>query len=126
MSQFQFYHCLSKVLTDETGIPFSEKPDAWYESIKEYWENYEALLDRAIKISQKAKESLDSVQGIINLDDFQISPALAEQFRKSLNSENARYWVNACMKLYYDHEWEKAQAADNRDSEVEYKVAANP
>jgi len=114
MSQFQFYRCLSQVLTEETGIPFSEKPDTWHETIKEVWKNYEIYLESTITISKKAKQNLDIIQGVMSLDDFQILPALAEQFQKDLTSENARYWVNTCMQIYYEHECEKSQANDSK------------
>jgi len=124
MPLFHFYRCLSRVLTAETGIPFSEKPDTWYETIKEVWKNYENHLENAITVNKKAKDSLGGIQGTLNLDDFQISPALAEQFREDLTSENARFWVNTCMKIYYEHEYEKVQTVISKDTNARHEVEA--
>jgi hypothetical protein len=122
MSQFQFYRCLSQVLTEETGTPFSKKPDMWYETIKEVWKNYETHLKATITINRKAKESLENLQGIINLDNFQIPPAVAEQFRKDLTSENARLWANRCMKLYYDYELTCVDVAGEEETKARHEA----
>ena len=65
---FLFKKSLAKVLTEKTGLNFSERPDSWYEKIKFAINRYKFYLEVTKKISKKARESLDGIIDNIDLE----------------------------------------------------------
>ena len=120
---FLFKRSLTKVLTEETGVNFSEQTDKWYEDIKSFLTDYETTLERAITASDRAREALSDLLDVIDLDELQIKPEMEDKFRKSLwgqdiGSEYLRLikaWSLNCQNIYWDAiraENEKARGSE--------------
>lgn len=105
---FLFKRSLANILTEETGVNFSEQTDKWYEDIKSFLTDYEITLKRAITVSDRARESLSDLLDVIVLDELQIKPETEDKFRKSLwgqdiGSEYLRLikaWSMNCQIIY--------------------------
>jgi hypothetical protein len=110
IKMFLFKRSLTKVLTEETGVNFSEQTDKWYENIKFLLTDYETTLERAITASDRAREALSDLLDVIDLDELQIKPETEDKFRKSLwrqdiGSEYLRLikaWSMNCQIIYED------------------------
>lgn len=106
---FLFKKSLTKVLTEETGINFSEPTDKWYKNIESALNSYEDTLERATTVSSRARESLSGILEAINLDEIQIKPEIEDKFRKWLSEplerdgpDFLRKWPIRCQSCFHE------------------------
>ena len=117
ISLFLFKLSLAKILTEKTGINFSEPTDKWYKNIKTALNSYEDTLKRATMVSSRAKESLNGIPAAINLDEIQIKPEMEDKFRKFLSEplerdgpDYLRIWPIRCQSCFHE---EMMQMSEN-------------
>jgi hypothetical protein len=110
ISLFLFRKSLLKAVSEATGINFCDQVDRWYEEIKYALDDYEGTLERALTVSDGARESLGGVPDTINLDEIQISPQLEGKFRERISQPlESEKWVADCMLSFHKELIQKSE-----------------
>lgn len=101
ISGFLFFRLVMKVLSDKTGIGFSDDVDYWYRSLGHAIKSYEETMQSTVLFSLQARKDLADIPLDLAMDELQPSPGLETLMMNRLNRPLMKsQWLQDCKDYY--------------------------
>jgi hypothetical protein len=102
-SNLSFRKSLSKIVTETTGINFSEQVNDWHSDIKDLLRLLGQSINEEANFSDDDKKSLIGILSGIKSDEKLITPELEEKFRAALLKPlDRKKWYYQCHQYFLD------------------------